>query len=108
MQALVCEDWRAWTKLGMAMAASSPMMATTIMISTKVKPALREGFFILALSFFFCGVNEQQAGYLLFRISFTYCLLQPHVSLLKQAECQDHKDPEPRRRFLAVGSRSEE
>jgi hypothetical protein len=43
---------RARTKLGMAMAASKPMMATTIMISTSVKPALREVliFILLVLS----------------------------------------------------------
>src|SRR5579862_3743519 len=38
MQALVCEVVRARTKLGIAMAASKPMMATTIMISTSVNP----------------------------------------------------------------------
>src|SRR5277367_5709238 len=39
MQAFCCEVARAFTKLGIAMAANRPMMATTIMISTKVKPA---------------------------------------------------------------------
>jgi hypothetical protein len=39
-------------------------MATTIMISTSVKPDLREVlFFILAFVFLFRGVNLQQAGY---------------------------------------------
>jgi len=41
IQALACEVARALTKLGMAIAAKRPMMATTIMISTSVKPALR-------------------------------------------------------------------
>src|SRR5207247_9942277 len=41
MQAFFWLAVRALTKLGMAMAASRPIMATTIMISTSVKPALR-------------------------------------------------------------------
>jgi len=40
MQALVWARVRALTKLGIAMAASNPMIATTIMISTSVKPAV--------------------------------------------------------------------
>src|SRR5580658_2316227 len=44
MQAFCCEVARAFTKLGMAMAASKPIMATTIIISTRVKPALRDCF----------------------------------------------------------------
>src|ERR1700761_4335472 len=41
IQAFVCEVWRAFTKFGIAIAANRPMMATTIMISTSVKPDLR-------------------------------------------------------------------
>src|SRR5882724_2460763 len=53
MQAFTWEVVRARTKLGMAMAANRPMMATTIMISTKVKPDLRdEVTFITFLSYF--------------------------------------------------------
>src|ERR1051325_5689055 len=63
IQAPFCAVARALTKLGMAMAASIPMMATTIMISTSVNPDLRDiVVFITDLSFK-CGVNEQQAGY---------------------------------------------
>ena len=52
MQALACDVARAFTKLGMAMAAKRPIMATTIMISTKVKPALRRAFvFFIFVSF---------------------------------------------------------
>src|SRR6516165_3303354 len=40
MQAFACEVARAFTKFGIAIAAKRPMMATTIMISTNVKPAL--------------------------------------------------------------------
>src|SRR5262249_55301849 len=52
MQASTCEFLRAWTKFGTATALNSPMMATTIMISTRVNPG---GpfvvFFILDLTF---------------------------------------------------------
>jgi hypothetical protein len=41
MQALRWDAVRALTKLGIAIAASKPMMATTIMISTSVKPDRR-------------------------------------------------------------------
>src|SRR6266508_1997961 len=40
MQAFCCAVVRALTKLGIAIAANRPMMATTIMISTSVKPDL--------------------------------------------------------------------
>src|SRR5277367_4912839 len=59
MQAFCCEVARAFTKLGIAMAANRPMMATTIMISTKVKPALRRFFVIFILSSFFSSRCEQ-------------------------------------------------
>jgi hypothetical protein len=39
MQALIWDVVRARTKLGMAIAANNPMIATTIMISTRVNPA---------------------------------------------------------------------
>src|ERR1044071_2353098 len=47
MQALVWDWVRAFTKFGTAIAASNPMIATTIMISINVKPCFN--FFILAL-----------------------------------------------------------
>src|SRR5579862_9608213 len=63
MQALVCEVVRALMKLGMAIAANRPMMATTIMISTNVKPDLREVLmFILCFCLSRCGVNESTGG----------------------------------------------
>src|SRR5579875_4230380 len=46
-QALARDVSRAWTKFGMAMASRMPMIRTTIMISTRVKPAdflLRNAF----------------------------------------------------------------
>src|SRR5581483_1066629 len=42
MQAVAWLFERARTQLGIAMAASKPMMETTIMISTSVKPAKRD------------------------------------------------------------------
>src|SRR3974390_3333789 len=55
MQALACEVVRAFTKLGIAMAANRPMMATTIMISTRVKPDLRDVLILIltCLAFLF-------------------------------------------------------
>src|SRR5438105_1010270 len=41
MQAFFCAEVRALTKFGIAIAASRPMIATTIMISTRVKPYFR-------------------------------------------------------------------
>src|SRR6516164_7102074 len=66
MQAFCCEVVRAFTKLGIAMAAKRPMMATTIMISTSVKPDLRDAliFILLFRSFCFAVRARQQAGYL--------------------------------------------
>lgn len=46
MQALACDVARAFTKFGIAIAANTPMMATTIMISTRVKPALWMRLFV--------------------------------------------------------------
>jgi hypothetical protein len=55
------------------------MMATTIIISTNVKPALRDVLiFILALAFLFCGVNSNNRRVIdYYGHLFTYCLLQP-------------------------------
>ena len=41
MQEFACAVFLFLTKFGMAIAASIPMIATTIMISTNVKPATR-------------------------------------------------------------------
>src|SRR5664279_3892527 len=49
MHAFFCDCVRARTKFGMAIEANRPMITTTIMISTRVKPELRDVlFFILA------------------------------------------------------------
>src|SRR6266702_863891 len=83
MQAFDCEVLRALTKLGIAIAARRPMMATTIMISTSVKPPLRDVLIFICFSNFlrFCLRREhkQQAGYLSLRLVSTHCLLQPHI-----------------------------
>src|SRR5579872_3380053 len=63
MQAFCWALVRARTKLGMAMAASRPMMATTIMISTRVKPDLREELIFIALSMLLnCVRRERDNG----------------------------------------------
>src|SRR5205809_7040303 len=57
---------RAFTKLGMAMAASNPMIATTIIISTSVKPPRRDDSsrIVRPSTFLIGGVNRAQAVYL--------------------------------------------
>src|SRR5258708_10360892 len=61
MHALVCAFVRALTKLGIAMAAKRPMMATTIMISTRVKPDLRLVLIcILLIAFCCCLLRREQ------------------------------------------------
>src|SRR5581483_5529220 len=77
MQAFCCEVVRARTKLGIVMAARRPMMATTIMISTRVKPDLREVLrFIRLLFFSACGVNVAAGGLsYYYDWPFTHCLL---------------------------------
>src|SRR5436309_80435 len=65
MQAVFWLAVRAFTKLGIAIAANRPMMATTIMISTSVKPALRDVLFFILFNFclpFFGGVNAATGG----------------------------------------------
>src|SRR6266700_849340 len=61
MHALFWLAVRALTKLGMAMAANKAMMATTIMISTRVNPEvltdLTDWIFI-SISFAHAGVNR--------------------------------------------------
>ena len=57
MQVVFCDCVRAWTKLGMAIAASRPMMTAKSMIFTRVKPELGEVlFFIFTYSLPFCYV----------------------------------------------------
>src|ERR1022692_5114068 len=58
IQAFFCDCVRALTKLGIAIAANKPMMATTIMISTNVKPDLWDILFFI-LFFLFCSRRER-------------------------------------------------
>ena len=44
---LSCEAWRTFWNAGMAIAANRPMMTTTIMISTSVKPLVDRVFILL-------------------------------------------------------------
>jgi hypothetical protein len=79
MQVFLRAVSRALMKFGIAIAANRPMMATTIMISTSVKPALREVWiFILPLQ---RGVNLRQAGLFITAFLFTYCLTRPQSPL---------------------------
>jgi uncharacterized membrane protein len=84
MQALHCDVARARMKLGIAIAAKRPIMATTIMISTNVKAALRDVLFvfIFCFSFFNYGVNETTGGLQLLQFPFTDCLLKPQPTSL--------------------------
>src|ERR1700761_2383464 len=70
--AFCCEVARAFTKLGIAIAASKPIMATTIMISTSVKPALRDCFIL----FMFLLVSSERSehvtgGFIIMTFVFT-------------------------------------
>ena len=80
MHAFFCAVWRAFTKFGIAMAASNPMMATTIMISTSVKPDFR---FVLIrivwfVSIFFLCRREQDKR--LLPITPTFVHVWPQLS----------------------------
>src|SRR6266566_1848066 len=68
MQALTWEVSRALTKLGMAIAASRPMMATTIMISTNVNPPLERVPILTTKPFSQCGVDAAAGGYYIITI----------------------------------------
>src|SRR5579883_2408281 len=59
IQAFCCAELRAFTKLGIAMAANRPMMATTIMISTRVKPDLLD-LLILILALYCLSVHSRR------------------------------------------------
>jgi hypothetical protein len=56
-------------KLGIAMAAKRPMIATTIMISTNVKPALRDVFLFILL-FYFSALRRERHSRRVIIISF--------------------------------------
>src|SRR5258706_10662624 len=88
MHAFIWEVVRALTKLGIAIAASRPMMATTIMISTRVKPDLFEVLtFIMCLAFF-GGVNKASGGFKRLQFLFTNCLPHPRRWQHQHLRCQ--------------------
>jgi hypothetical protein len=74
----------------MAIAAKRPMMATTIMISTSVKPALRTVLLVF-MSFSICGVNNATGGYI------KYCF----VHLLPVATAISFKKSSPIAKLVA-------
>src|SRR5438093_13402656 len=51
---------RAFTKFGIAIAANNPMMATTIIISTRVKPAVLFVLICITLTFCFSAARREQ------------------------------------------------
>src|SRR6266446_4566844 len=88
MQALFCEVLRALMKLGTAIAANRPITVTTIMISTRVKPLLRDLLmFILPLSLLRRERNNRWISISSIQFRFTYNLLQP-LLYPKHARCQ--------------------
>src|SRR6267142_278690 len=60
IQEFICEVVRALTKLGIAIAAKRPIMATTIMISTRVKPALRDALIFILQFVTFCFLRGER------------------------------------------------
>ena len=105
MQALACEVARARTKLGIEIAASKAMIATTIMISTSVNPAGR----LVWIVFILYSWREPSTSGLAKYIRFTDCLLKPRylVSSTTNATIQIIKigqrpKQKPRGRSLGV------
>jgi len=70
MHAVACDLARALRKLGTAIAASNPIMTTTIIISSNVKPALWEVFI-----FFFKPWNKKLCIFIISPIIFTILML---------------------------------
>src|SRR5687767_5626790 len=64
MHAFFCEASRALMKLGMAIAASRPMIATTIMISTNVNALRREVLSCICYYLSDCGVNRMHGRFI--------------------------------------------
>jgi hypothetical protein len=63
------------------MAANRPIIATTIMISTRVKPKLRLFFFCICFLSAYCrGVNSAKGGLIVNTVVFTDCLLLTALS----------------------------
>src|SRR5947207_9191942 len=75
MQAVLALVSRALTKFGIATAANRAIMATTTMISTRVKPVFRQLFLLILLIFHVGGVNDGERLVIIIRLqSFTDCL----------------------------------
>src|SRR5437899_12221645 len=69
MQAFICAVVRALMKLGIAIAANRPIMATTIMISTSVKPPLRD---VLVFMFGFSLLRREHSNKRVILLSFSF------------------------------------
>ena len=75
MQAVLALVSRALTKFGIATAANRAIMATTTMISTRVKPVFRQLFLLILFVFHVGGVNDGERLVIIIRLqSFTDCL----------------------------------
>jgi hypothetical protein len=77
MQAFIWDVVRAFTKLGIAIAASKPMIATTIIISTNVKPYFLGLIFFIG--YFLSARHERHKK----RVKFSNC--RSLIILLKSA-----------------------
>ncbi len=92
MHTTAWDSVRGRTQLGMAMAARKPIRATTIMISTKVKPSRVEVLVFIptiSLSVARRELNNRRVNIITVSVpdSFINCLLQPRLSF-EQATCQ--------------------
>src|SRR5512141_2122690 len=72
MQAFIWDWVRARTKFGIAMAANKPMIATTIMISTRVNPDLFEVLIFMVLLLFYLRRELGNNPVISVRFRFTY------------------------------------
>src|SRR5215471_7110514 len=97
MQPFICDPLRALAKFGIAMAAKRPIIATTIIISTSVKPAFLEGLiFIPLLTFQSQRRCEQSSRRVMYKYRIVHSLPAATANL-KAAQSM----PIARLRFLA-------
>src|SRR2546425_3989947 len=85
MQAFCCEVVRALTKLGIAIAANRPMMATTIMISTRVKPDFLD-VLLFILTFYLSFSRREQSSRRGILVQFPFTKLPPATALVGLAD----------------------
>jgi len=104
IQAFCCEVVRAFTKLGIAIAANKPIMATTIMISTKVKPRVFAGvLFIFSFCFFFLLARREHAKErVILELKFTHCSSATVFRILALFVPKGHRRPLALTRFATL------